>query len=142
MDKINDKYLKILYKLAYKAYKKGEIPVGSIIIYNNKIIGMGYNNKESNNNVCGHAEINAITNASKYMKDWRLNECMLLTTLKPCEMCNEVIKASRIKDVYYLLDQNNLKYNSNYKQISIESNNKYLVGYTELFNDFFKNIRN
>ena len=112
MDKINDKYLKILYKLAYKAYKKGEIPVGSIIIYNNKIIGMGYNNKESNNNVCGHAEINAITKASKYMKDWRLNECMLLTTLKPCEMCNEVIKASRIKDVYYLLDQNNLTYTS------------------------------
>ena len=135
-----DKYSEILYKLVHKSYKKKEIPVGAIIVYNNKIIGKGYNNRQSKHNVLGHAEINAINQASKYIKDWRLNNCILITTLKPCSMCSEVIKTSRISKVYYLIDQNNVNYDcSNYFQINIDDN--YFKKIDELFNNFFKNLR-
>ena len=135
----DNKIYKLLYKKALKAYKIGEIPVSSIIIYNNKIIGIGYNNKEKNNNVLGHAEINAIIDASKKIKDWRLNDCTLITTLKPCNLCNQAIIDSRINEVYFYLDQKDLKYKNNYKKI--ESDSIYLIKYKKLFNDFFINLR-
>ena len=139
-EEIIDKYMPLLYSLAEKSYKYKEIPVGAIIIYNNKVIGKGYNTKESKKDILGHAEIMAIKQASRYFNDWRLNKVMLLTTLKPCLMCNEVIKASRIDKVYYILDQNNIIYDNNY--IMLEMNdNLYFKKYQKLFSDFFKEIR-
>ena len=136
---IDDEYFKILYNLSLKSSKNGDIPVGSIVLYNDKIIGKGYNNRYKLKKVLGHAEINAIKDAEKNIGDWRLNDCVLITTLKPCNMCASVINESRIANVYYILDQENLSYKYRFKKI--ESENKYILKYKELFNNFFKNMR-
>lgn len=133
-----DKYMPLLYKLVLKSYKNGEIPVGSIVIYNDKVIGKGYNTRQSSYNVCGHAEINAIKQAEKSLKDWRLDNCILVSTLKPCNMCSSVINESRIDKVYYLFDQDGI-INNNF--IKIDSNSEYKNKINELFNDFFKKMR-
>lgn len=133
-----DKYMPLLYKLVLKSYKKGEIPVGSIVIYNDKAIGKGYNTRQSSYNVCGHAEINAIKQAEKILRDWRLDNCILISTLKPCNMCSSVINESRIDKVYYLFDQDGI-INNNF--IKIDSNSEYKNKINELFNDFFKKMR-
>src|SRR5574344_1626328 len=104
------KILEKLAKLAQISFKKGEIPVGALVIYNNEIIGLGYNTRQKKYDVCGHAEINAIRQAEKKLKDWRLNDCKLYSTLEPCEMCYKIIKECRIKKVYYLIS-NNKKHN-------------------------------
>ncbi len=135
-----DEYFKILYKLALKSYKNNEIPVSAIIIYKDKIIGKGYNDRQNKHNILGHAEIKAILNASKKIKDWRLNECILISTLKPCDLCNEVIKASRIKEVYYILNQPNTNY-SNKKYKLIDNSSFYIEKYKEIFNNFFSKLR-
>ena len=129
----------LLYKMAVKSAKNGDIPVSSIIICEDKIIGKGYNSRHKNKEILGHAEINAIKDAEKHIKDWRLNNCILITTLQPCDMCAEVINASRIEKVFYILDQENLKYE--YKYEKIVDNNEYIEKYKQMFDDFFKNMR-
>ncbi|MBR1417150.1 MAG: nucleoside deaminase [Bacilli bacterium] len=135
-----NKYYKILYKLALKSYKRNEVPVGAIIIYNNKIIGKGYNNRQSKSNVCGHAEVNAIIDAEKHLNDWRLNDCIIITTLKPCNMCYEIIMASRINKIYYILNQEKTSYKSN-SIIKLDENNEFVEKINNIFNNFFKKIR-
>lgn len=134
-----NKYSKTLYKLALKSYKKGEIPVSCIIIYDGKIIGKGYNTRQYKHNLLGHAEINAIISAEKKIGDWRLNNCTMITTLKPCNICNEMIKASRISNVYYVIDQKNAVYDN--KFIKIDLFDEYLRKCNELFTKSFKKIR-
>lgn len=95
-----EKFMIEALKLAQKAYKKGEVPVGAVIVKDGKIIGRGYNKKESKHQATRHAEICAIEQASKKLKDWRLNECQMYVTLEPCCMCAGAILASRIKKVY------------------------------------------
>ena len=134
-----DKYINLLYKLVYKSYKKNEIPVGSIVIFKGKIIGKGFNNRQNTHKIYGHAEINAILEAEKYIKDWRLDDCILISTLKPCEMCYKVIKEARISEVYYLLDKE-----SNYNDesiVKVESDSIFYKKIKELFNNFFINLR-
>ena len=133
------KLYELLYKLAVKSARSGDIPVSAVIIYNDKIIGKGYNNRQKNKNILGHAEVNAIKQAEKYIKDWRLNDCILITTLKPCNMCAEIINASRIKKVYYLFDQENTNYKYNFEHMF--DNNEYIEKYKQMFDEFFKNLR-
>lgn len=137
-----EKYIDLLYDLALKSLKNGDIPVGCIVVKNDKIIGQGYNNRHFNKQVIGHAEINAINEACKNVNDWRLNDCILYTTLKPCKMCFEVIEASRISKIYYLLDQDTgITYSNNkYIQEYFPGNNKVQL-YQQLFLNFFQNIR-
>lgn len=97
---MNEKYMKFAFKEAQKAYKKGEIPVGAIIVKNGKIIGKGYNKKEKAKNAIMHAEIIAINKACKKSNDWRLNDCEMYVTLEPCLMCIGAIKEARIKKIY------------------------------------------
>lgn len=111
-----NEYINELLKLSKKAYKNNEVPVGALIVFNNKIIGKGYNVRTKNNDVLGHAEIIAIRKAARKLKDWRLNECDLYVTLEPCSMCKEIIKQSRIKNVYYLV--NKLDYKKEYEKTS------------------------
>lgn len=92
-----------LFALVDKAYEIGEIPIGSLVIKKNKIIGRGFNNRQTSHLVIGHAEINAILNAESNLNDWRLDDCILLTSVSPCSMCYEIIKAARIKKIYYIL---------------------------------------
>ncbi len=106
-----EKYIKELKKLVKKACVRGEVPVAAIIVKDNKIIAKAYNKKESLKNPLMHAEIMAISKACKKIKDWRLDNCTMYVTLKPCNMCSSIIEESRIKDVFYILDKNEIKNN-------------------------------
>ena len=101
-----DKYMIEAIKQAKIAQNKGNIPVGAVIVMNNKIISKAYNKKNSKKVSIYHAEILAIIKACKKLKSWRLNECDLYVTLEPCNMCLSAIGESRIKNVYYLLKSN------------------------------------
>ena len=96
----HEKYMKEALKLAKKAYTLGEDPIGCVIVYEDKIIGRGYNRRKTDKNTLSHAEITAINKASKKMGDWRLEGCTLYVTLEPCQMCAGAIVQARIPTVY------------------------------------------
>ena len=91
--------MKEALKQAKKAYALDEVPIGAVIVQNGKIIARAYNRKEHDQDVTKHAEILAIQKASKKVGNWRLNDCTLYITLKPCNMCTGAIIQSRIKKV-------------------------------------------
>lgn len=93
-------YMKKALKLAKKAFNDFEVPVGALVLKNSKIIGRGYNQNIKDNDVSSHAEILAIRQASKFLKNFRLNDCILFTTLEPCHMCASAIVQARLKKVY------------------------------------------
>ena len=108
---MNLEYMDIAFKEAEKAYKRGEVPIGAVIVKNGKIIAKACNSKEKKHCSIEHAEILAIKKASKKLKNWRLDDCDIYVTLEPCPMCASAIKQSRIKNVYSALknsDSNNL----------------------------------
>jgi len=96
---IQEKYMKEALKQAKKAYALGEVPIGCVIVYEGKIIGRGYNRRNTDKNTLSHAEITAIRKASKVIGDWRLEECTLYVTLEPCQMCAGAIVQARIPEV-------------------------------------------
>jgi len=100
MDK-DIKYMKEAIKEAKKAYKIGEIPIGCVIVYNDKIIARGYNKREKENQSIAHAEIIAIKKACKKLNSWRLLDTTMYITLEPCIMCSGAIIQSRIKNFVY-----------------------------------------
>lgn len=100
MENINEKFMKEALKEAKKAYDKLEIPVGVVIVKDNKIIGRAHNLKEEKKNAVKHAEILAIEKASKKLNNWRLIDCEMYVTLEPCPMCAGAILNSRINKVY------------------------------------------
>ena len=133
--------IKKLIDLATKAFKKGEIPVGAILVCNQKIIAKTYNLRERKNNIMGHAEIIAIKKGSKKLKRWNLSDCSLYVTLKPCNMCMEIIKQSRIQNVFYMVDRLDYKHDfskTNIRQIGSEINIK---TYKQMLSNFFQIIR-
>ena len=93
--------MKRALKLAVRAFDADEVPVGCIIVHNNKIIGQGYNQCESLNDATAHAEMIAITAASSTLNTWRLNECAIYVTKEPCSMCAGAIVNSRIEKLYF-----------------------------------------
>lgn len=99
--KNNTYYMKEALKEAKKAYLKGEVPVGCVIVYDDKIIARGYNKREGLNNSLAHAEVVAINKACKRLDSWRLENCVMYITLEPCVMCSGAIIQSRIKKVIY-----------------------------------------
>lgn len=96
---IHLKYMKEALKQAKKAYALGEVPIGCIIVYEDSIIGRGYNRRKTDKNTLSHAEIRAIGKASRKMGDWRLEGCTLYVTLEPCQMCAGAIVQARIPRV-------------------------------------------
>jgi len=98
---MKEKFMKEALKEAQKAYKKDEVPVGAIIVLNNKIIARAYNTREKSNDATNHAEIIAIKKACKKVKDFRLINAELYVTLEPCLMCLGAILNARIKKVYF-----------------------------------------
>lgn len=128
----------ILKKLNDKAKKNGDVPVSSLIVYNDKIISKSYNMREYKNNPLYHAEILAIIKASKKLNSWNLSECTIYSTMKPCSMCLEVIKMAKIKNINYFVD-NNKMINYNIKMNKINSDQKdYFI---KELKDFFANKR-
>ncbi len=96
-------------KQAKKAYELDEVPIGAVIVKDNKVIAVGYNQKNKLNNVLKHAEIIAIEQAQQKLNNWRLNDCEIYVTLEPCPMCASAIQQSRIEKVYYGLSNQDEK---------------------------------
>ena len=130
-----------LIKEMNKATKQNEVPVAALITYNNKIIATAHNKREKLNDVMGHAEILCIKKASKKLKTWKLDQCTLYVTLKPCSMCNTIIKESRINKSIYILDK--LPEKKEYEKTIFEKNNDIQIenNIKEKMNEFFKNKR-
>ena len=97
--KLDEKYMREAIRQAKKAYKLDETPIGCVIVHDGRIIGRGYNRRNTDKSPLAHAEITAIKKASKKIGDWRLEECTLYVTLEPCQMCAGAIIQSRVTRV-------------------------------------------
>lgn len=97
----DEEFMKIALKEANKSFQLDEVPVGVVIVKDDKIIARGHNLRETKQDPTGHAEIIAIKKASKKLKSWRLIDCTMYVTLEPCSMCAGAIMWSRIKRVVY-----------------------------------------
>ena len=95
----DEKYMREALKQARKASRLGEVPIGCVIVYEDTIIARGYNRRNTDKNTLSHAEITAISRASKKMGDWRREGCTIYITLEPCQMCSGAIIQSRITRV-------------------------------------------
>ena len=93
------KFMKKALKQAEHAIALGEVPIGCVIVYDKKIIGRGYNKRNTKKTALAHAEITAIAQACKKIGDWRLDGCTLYVTLEPCQMCSGAIVQSRVDRV-------------------------------------------
>lgn len=143
-------YMREAMHQARLAYKHGEVPIGCVIVYEGKIIGRGYNRRNTDHCTLAHAEITAIKRASKAMGDWRLEECTMYVTLEPCQMCAGAIVQARIPTVYAgaaspkagcagsilnILENNEFNHQVSYNQGLLESE------CTTLLQKFFKELR-
>ena len=97
--KQDEAYMRQAIRQARKAEALGEVPIGCVIVYEGRIIGRGYNRRNTDKSTLSHAEITAIRKASKVIGDWRLEECTLYVTLEPCQMCSGAIVQARIPRV-------------------------------------------
>lgn len=136
-------------ELSRDAKQQGEIPVGAVVVKDNKIISEGKNSRENEKSPLGHAEINAIKKACESLGDWRLDGCDLYVTLEPCPMCAGAIINSRISRVFFgaydnkwgsfgsLIDLSAVKY-----QTKPEIHGGIMEAECkEILEDFFQNIR-
>lgn len=100
MDKVK-KYMQMAIKEARKAYEKDEVPIGAVIVLDDKIIAKGHNLTEKTQKATAHAEMIAIEKANKKLHSWRLDGAILFVTVEPCAMCAGAIANARIKKVYF-----------------------------------------
>lgn len=94
-----EKFMREAIRQAKKAEKIDEVPIGCVIVYEDKIIARGYNRRNIDKNTLAHAELSAIRKASKKLGDWRLEGCTMYVTLEPCQMCAGAIVQARIDKV-------------------------------------------
>ena len=145
---MENKFMEEALKLAQKANKKGEVPIGAVIVRNGKIISKGFNKREKTQNAIMHAEIVAIEKACRKLGSWRLDDCEIYVTLEPCLMCLGAIINSRIKKLVFgasdnksctkefLLSKNNsLNHNLEIESGILEED------CAKLLKEFFKNAR-
>lgn len=136
---MNEYYMKIALKQAKKALKHNEVPVGTIIVKDNKIISQAHNKREKTQDVTKHAEIIAISKACKKLKNWRLEGCTIYITMEPCMMCCGAIEQSRISKVVYGVTNENF---GNVKNIHVKNISQVCEKECrELVSEFFKNKR-
>ncbi|MBR6252589.1 MAG: tRNA adenosine(34) deaminase TadA [Clostridia bacterium] len=142
--------MKEALKQANKAYDKGEVPIGAIVVKDGKIISRAYNKRETEMKATSHAEIIAIEKACKKLNNWRLNDCDLYVTLEPCPMCAGAILNSRIKNLYFgaydkksgaivsnlnMLDYEFCNHRTNYESEIMK------IECEKIIKDFFKELR-
>lgn len=151
-NKDDNKYMQEALKEAQIAYQKGEVPIGAILVSENKILSRGHNLREYKNDPSAHAEVIAIQQASQFLNSWRLNECELFVTVEPCMMCMGLILLARLKRLVYgchepkwgaiksILQIDNYKDKYNHK-IILESGVCESEA-SQLMEDFFKELRN
>ena len=94
-----EKYMKEAIRQARKAWKLNEVPIGCVIVREDRIIARGYNPRNTDKNTLAHAELLAIRKASRAVGDWRLEDCTMYITLEPCQMCAGAIVQARIPRV-------------------------------------------
>lgn len=129
--------------MARKAAVLGEIPVGAVVVRKGREVGCGFNTVEKKGCQLWHAEAIAIKSACLKLKNWRLNECELFVTLEPCLMCAGLIFSSRIKTIYYILDEPNFGFKSKWglkppcELIKIPDT----YDYQKIFREFFRALR-
>ncbi len=151
IENMNEKFMKEALKEAKKAYEADEIPIGAVIVKNDKIIARAHNQKEIKNDATRHAEIIAIEKASKKLQGWRLDDCEMYVTLEPCMMCAGAIVQARLKKVYIgAMDEkmgycgsviNLLQYNK--YDYHVESESGILSDEcSKIVKDFFAELRN
>lgn len=132
----------VMLSAAKEAYSKGEIPVAAVIADKDfNIVSVSSNNRQSSFNVLGHAEILAIQDAERKIKDWRLNGYDLYVTLIPCEMCSVVIKECRLDRVFYLCDNSNCSRDLLDNCFVLSGYEYEHDEYSKLLTSFFENMR-
>ncbi len=94
-------YMELAFREAEEAFKKNEVPVGAVVVFEDKIIGRGHNQVEALHDATAHAEVIALSAAYNHFNDWRLENCILVSTLEPCAMCAGAAVLSRIKTIVY-----------------------------------------
>ena len=138
-----DKYVNILINETKKSLLSNDVPVAALIVENNKIISKAHNCREKYQNVMKHAELIALEKACKKKKNWHLDNCEIYVTMEPCLMCMNAISQSRIKRIYYILQ------NDTYKKIQSNMNEKLEINKIDIKNNeiniilknFFKDKR-
>lgn len=100
-DETKYKFMFAALQEAEQAFEENEVPVGAVVVKDNKIIGRGHNQVERLKDATAHAEMIAITSAANHIGNWRLNDCSIFVTLEPCIMCTGALLASRIADLYF-----------------------------------------
>ena len=145
-----NRFMELALREAKKADKKKEVPIGAVIVKNDRVIAVGFNKREKTKNAINHAEIIAIKKACKKLKDWRLENCEMYVTLKPCPMCAGAISNARIKKVYYGAEETNSADNLceqifsstrlNHK-VELEKMEEYSSICAEILRNFFKKHR-
>ena len=101
MKNAQEKFMKMAIKEAMKAQDIDEVPVGCVIVKDNKVIARGFNKRETTQDPTNHAELKTLQKASKKLNSWRLDDCDIYVTLEPCIMCAGAIIQSRIRHVYF-----------------------------------------
>ncbi len=147
----DEKYMLEAIIEAKKAAELGEVPIGAVVVYNDKIISRGFNKKESSKIATEHAEIVAINSACKKIGDWRLSNCTIYVTVEPCLMCCGAILQSRIKRLVYGVNNTKFGYVESIAKTLDSSKNNHKVEITsgilekeckELIQQFFIQKRN
>ncbi|MGB8226211.1 MAG: tRNA adenosine(34) deaminase TadA [Sedimentisphaerales bacterium] len=103
-EKQDEQFMKMALAQADIALEGGDVPIGAVIVYQNKIIAKGYNQRHQLNDPTAHAEIIAITAAAEYIGNWRLHGCTIYVTLEPCCMCAGALVLARIDRLVYGCD--------------------------------------
>lgn len=98
---MNEEFMKIALLEARKAFKKGEVPIGAVVVKDGKVLAKAHNTRQRSKNAVNHAEIIAISKACKKNRDWRLENAEIYVTLEPCPMCAGAIANARIETCYY-----------------------------------------
>ena len=145
------KYMEIAIKEAEKALKQGDVPVGAVIVQNDKVIAKSYNKKQKKDIATRHAEIEVIEKACKKLKTWHLDDCELYITMEPCLMCAGAILQSRIKKVIYGVDNEKfgcvksietILNNSQFNHTTVIVSGIMKEKIEKMLKDFFKEMRN
>lgn len=137
---MDEKFFEICIKEAKISYQHGDVPIGAVIVKNNKIIAKAHNTREKKHDITGHAEINVIKKAAKKLGRWNLSDCLLYVTLAPCSMCKEVIKQSRIRKTFFILDKPGYKKEFSNSEF-LKSNCQNEQMYAAILSAFFKEKR-
>ncbi len=146
-----EKYMREAIKQAKAASARGEVPVGAVIVYEDRIIARGYNRRKKQEKTISHAEIEAISKANKVIGSWRLEDCDMYVTLEPCPMCAGAILQARMRKVYFgAYDPKAGALGSLFNMYEIENFNHYpeveggimAEECGEMLTAFFRNMRN